>query len=488
MKGKDDDVGFSFDPEPFKSGLKEVTSGLDRLEKTTANVGAKMSGAVFKAVAAVKVAGAMVKGFISTVREQVPEIGMAFGIAKEIALKNFLWPLRQALAPFLQKMLDWVRDHRVLFVKWGQVVANAFTVVMGIAKNLWGVFKSLFDVLWTVIKRFVGGGGFDNAITLFLGKVAIAGEFIKGIFDNIVHNKDFLDFVNGLADLIKGALDLVLGILKAFGKGVAESSLMDAMTPINGIVSALNGLFKSLNDLMKVGGGDGFFTWIGRNFGNSIQQSLLTVAYAIEIVVDALQWLIEAIKSVTALAAGKSLEDIGESMKALAGQQAARWKPLLVSQGGVINNQMENVLGKQGYVDLKKAFEDIGKSFAKGIKIEAAPTYSGDERKAESYKNVYGKYPSWWDSVNKVKVNDAIIQKGKVIEIASDDIITAKKGSTVVSGKDRSGGRSVSFGPMNISLTVTEGSARQAGENFADGYTSRFRNNILDSLVAEGGR
>jgi len=486
MRGKDDDVGFGFDPEPFKSGLKQVTSGLDRLEKTTANVGAKMSGAVFKAVAAVKIAGAMVKSFISTVREQVPEIGMAFGIAKEIALKNFLWPLRQALAPFLQKMLDWVRDHRALFVKWGQTVANVFSVAMGFAKNLWGILKSLFDMLWTVVKKFVGGD-IGNAITLVFGKIAIAGEFIKGIFDKIVHNKDFLEFVNGLADLVKGALDLVLGVLKAFGKGIAESSLKDAMTPINGIVSALNGLFKSLNDLMKTGGGDGFFTWIGRNFGNSVQQSLLTIAYAIEIVVDALQWLIEAIKAVTALAAGKPLEDIGESMKALAGQQAARWKPLLASQGGVINNQMENMLGKQGYVDLKKAFEDIGKSFAKGIKVEAAPTYTGDEKKAESYKNVYGKYPSWWDSVNKVKVNDAIIQKGKVIEIASDDIVTAKKGSTVVSGGDKSGGRSISFGPMSIALTVTEGNARQAGENFADGYTSRFRNNILDSLVAEGG-
>ena len=83
------------------------------------------------------------------------------------------------------------------------------------------------------------------------------------------------------------------------------------------------------------------------------------------------------------------------------------------------------------------------------------------------------------------KVNDAIITKdGKVIHTDPQDNIIATKNLSGAGG--RSVNLSMNFG--NFNFTVTEGNARNAGANFANGLQGQIKNILLDNLVMAGGQ
>jgi len=373
MPSQVEDVGFTFDPKPFLNGLNQVSGGLQKLEK---GIGKAFTAAALK-VAAI---GLAVKGAFSVMKQYIPEIGKSFEFAKDIFFKNFFWPIRQYIAPMLQKMLDWVRDHRALFVKWGGTVVSIFKIVTTFAKGVWSILMAIVNAIKPFIQNFFKGGLADM-VNLLLTKLAVLvswitqgiatlinqakgplGEifglmsdivgqvwkFVKHLFTANAQGKSIRDVFKNVAEAIGLAFKVVLEIVDKLLAGINASQLTDAMTPINGVAAALKGLMKSLDDLFSSKGGGNFVEWIGHNFGNEIQQSLLMVAYAVEVVVDALQWLIQAIKSVTDLAAGKALKDIGKDMAALAAQQGERWKPLLSSQMSLFKDEWKQVSGLFG--------------------------------------------------------------------------------------------------------------------------------------------
>jgi len=77
------------------------------------------------------------------------------------------------------------------------------------------------------------------------------------------------------------------------------------------------------------------------------------------------------------------------------------------------------------------------------------------------------------------KVNDAIItKKGDVVKLNPNDNIYASKGTP--------GGVSIMLNFSGAQFSVSEGNARSAGENFADGLGSKLREILTKDLVLSG--
>jgi hypothetical protein len=155
-----DDVELTFNPNMFLQGVNKLTGSMIQLESSMKKFGtsgnAKMKSVNVSALSLLK-GFTLIQGAVGLVRKamtKIPEIGRSISIAGDIIMKNLLWPLRKELIPILQKMLDWVRDNRAMFVKWGMVVLNIFRIlksfVMGVfnlVKRIWQSFaKSMSDI------------------------------------------------------------------------------------------------------------------------------------------------------------------------------------------------------------------------------------------------------------------------------------------------------------------------------------------------------
>jgi hypothetical protein len=462
--GDDDDVGFRFDPKPFLKGVNDAAGGIKSLGETTSKIASGMGKAFQWALVKVEALKIIGRSALGTVKEFLPELGKTFNIAKDIFFKNFLWPLRQAIAPYLQKLLDWVRDNRTVFVKWGAVVANIFKVVVSIVKDLWGVLVSVAKAIAPIVKGDISAfvnllltkvavlvawiaGGISSLISAVKGPVgevlldiaALAKnvwDFVSGLFKANDHAKSMATFFKDIGGGLKLAFDSVLTVVNSLLNGVKASELKNMMTPLSGIAASFKGLMKTLNDLVGSPGGKGVAEWLGKNMGNNIQQSLILFAVAIEAVVDAIQWLIEGIKMLTALKMGQTMEEVGAMAKALAGEQKARWAPLIAAQAGVMTSSLENF----------------------GMMAPA-----------------------------EEQAHDAIVTKeGRVIHTDPADDIFAVMRRTRTGQTDREparGGMQVSFG--NIQLTVPPGWTGFTPDQAGD-ITEQFRSLILGARIAGG--
>jgi len=336
-----EDVGFTFDPQPFLGGLKQVSQGLgrlgDRTVAATKSMGHAFMGALLK-VEAIKYA---LKGAFNGMKQYMPEIDKTFSIAKDIFLKNLLWPLRQAIAPYLQKLLDWVRDNRAAFVKWGAVLANVFKVAVALVKTLWGALKNIISLFQPFINK-IFKGGLSDFVNLILTKIAMlvawlgvgierlsakAGPIIKDVISIVTNIANAVwtaatNFFKALGDLQIGAT--VSGFFKAI-KDMTESKdfqklagtigtlagqiagevWRDATAFFSGLsawlrpaVSALSdiaGSIKSIWDKIfgTTGGGlNTFFRYLGDFAGGAITGALRLV----ETLLDAIVAIIDYIK------------------------------------------------------------------------------------------------------------------------------------------------------------------------------------------------
>jgi len=132
----------------FLKGLGEISKKLESLVGTTEKSTQKISkGVSISAMSFLKINAALsfAKMGISKLMSNIPEIGQTFKIAGDVITRNFLWPLRQQLMPYLQKFLNWVRDHRAMFVRWGAVLVNVFQVVVQGVKSAINILKPFYE-------------------------------------------------------------------------------------------------------------------------------------------------------------------------------------------------------------------------------------------------------------------------------------------------------------------------------------------------------
>lgn len=147
-----DDIELTYDIKPFKNAMNEMTQAFNKFTKnmqsgqdTTAKKTVQRTKLVGASMAKLAVIGTMLYGVFRLIKRalaEIPEIGQTFKAAGNIILKNLLWPLRIQLIPLLQKIMDWVRDNRSLFIQWGYVIANIFKAIGQVISAMWNLIKS----------------------------------------------------------------------------------------------------------------------------------------------------------------------------------------------------------------------------------------------------------------------------------------------------------------------------------------------------------
>ncbi len=290
------DVSFTFDTKQFENGIKTLNKGMKGMQTTAMTVAKGVAAGMAVATAAIGVFKLGIKGARKLLNEMLsgmPEIGTAFKIMKDIFFRNFLYPIRKAIMPFLQRMLDWVRDHRALFVKWGHVVVGIFRTIIQIGRKvidmfhrIWqGAARILSNIFGVEIKRV---GDLMNImafkisatiqfltilLTPLFQKIGQIAEKIAGFGVKLIKNffQGFSEGAPGAFEQIKKVLDVVkdliqaivdidektgvfsrtLKVLGAAAGGVLLQSLLIVEGTIHGIIFALRALVPTFRILME---------------------------------------------------------------------------------------------------------------------------------------------------------------------------------------------------------------------------------------------
>lgn len=250
-----DGIELTYDTKPFEKAMNKMSGSFDgfttnmvketkKTQKVTAKSGKAIGASFMKLsmIIGVVVAGV---GLIKKAIQGIPEFGASFKIAGDIIQRNLLYPLRMFMLPYLQKMLDWVREHRTMFVKWGGIIVNVFKMI-----------KVGFDILIKVLKSFTDGFkkvisdvfnlSIKNIMDLFNlaifkitallmileAKISPITKAIGGLFATIT--KLFLDFVSSF---IEGTLS----VLEQF----------DVWNDVKTIFQDISSILKEFEPIMK---------------------------------------------------------------------------------------------------------------------------------------------------------------------------------------------------------------------------------------------
>ena len=290
-----DDVAFTFDPNPILSGIKRVSDGMGSMTKS-------ITSGILKAASILGVLALAFKGIKSTLRE-MPEIGEAFGIAKDVFMKNFLWPLRQAVMPLLQKMLDWVRDNRTAFIKWGRVVANIFQSVVMFLGRVIETAKLMFESIGRVFDKIFGGslGKLDEIVNILLFKIASAVEFIGIAIQPVFAWMEQLvmTFMPKIIDLFNTIWGFLSRLVSEVGPPLVDLFQRVIIGALDSIVSLLDGFFSNIGGIeISIGNIVGWFKQLIDNLltANERGDSLLNVFETIGgFAADIFKWIADMV-------------------------------------------------------------------------------------------------------------------------------------------------------------------------------------------------
>jgi phage-related protein len=201
----------------------------------------------------------------------IPEIGRTFQIAGDIIGRNLLWPLRRELMPILQKFLNWVRDHRAMFVRWGTVLVNIFRTIKNIVVGFIDLLSNMWRRLSAGIERIFGRtiGRMTDLANMLIFKISVVAQFILITLEPV-----FKFIVDQFLKLVEYA--------KAFGEGFT-AVIGDLMEPLTDIGNSVARLAKYL---FSAGKGGSFliktFRILGAVLGGAVRIALEGVAQLID--------------------------------------------------------------------------------------------------------------------------------------------------------------------------------------------------------------
>ena len=449
---RDDEVEFPFDIKGFQRAINQMSKSVSSIETKLSKFGNTMQKSVSKGIifATAKI-GLLVKGFKSMMKN-VPEIGQSFKMASDIMNKEFFFPIRQQIMPYLQKMLDWVRDHRALFAKWGQAVADVLKTVIDVGKTLWNTLKDVVEILTNSLQKGLGTSfkSLDEFISVLQVKMSfvtlLIGDAIKEMFNKISPTFEFiiekgseiLDFFTSLVsswlslndngdslaivlgkvyDVFDRIVHIIGNALSGFFEGLVEP-LKNLMTPLDYVVES----FARLLDIFGEDDGSGLrnaFKWFGNFTGGALMVVFEELAWAIDTIVVGIQTLAQS---------GKLLVDIF----------SGDWSKL-----------------GEDWESMKDIFGNYGKR-----------TSMAGQRQIDAFKGMFS-------------VDDGIVTKdGKVIQLNPQDNIYAFKGTPM-------GGITA---PMNMvfNVTVTEGNAQVVGQQLGYSIHKSFVDRLKEQQMVRG--
>ena len=394
--------------------------------------------------------------------------------------------LRQTLAPYLQKILDWFRDHRGEFVKWGTVLVTVFKTGAILAKALWNALKSVVGLIQPLI-RSVFKGGLSDFVNLMLTKIALVVEWISQGFAKLLPNVKPL--VDAVGEIGRAFLNFTGGLFEGFLKRLET----------NGAAESVRKLTQALDDLVKTLFGDYDWKAIGEQIGQALADGLKIGLDVITFIIGQIDYLVQSFK-----AGSIEIELFSRYLKGIVNPKASdapSWKnyqgsldmlkqgrsPWTTDFGAVLFPKLnEEYLRGQA---IQKAIEGavtsditaVGKAIKAGAASAGGVLAAGtakprnawaDFRKLEQATSTAPNPHQEW-----VGIHDAVITKeGRIIKTDPEDDIFARK-------RRSPAGAQVSFG--NIAINVT-GDQRKTG--LIDDITRQFREKVYGVMVAQGYR
>ena len=344
----EDEARFPFDVKGFQKAVDQMSKSISSMETKLNKFGSTMQKSVSKGImfATAKI-GLLIKGFKSMMKN-VPEIGQAFKIAGDVINKEFFFPIRQQIMPYLQKMLDWVRDHRALFAKWGQAVADVLKTVIDVGKTLWNTLKDVTEILTNSLQRGLGTSfkSLDEFISVLQVKIAfvtlLIGDVIKEMFNKISptfeyvieKGSEILNFFTSLAsswlslndngDSLVTVLDKVYQVFDKIVHIIGDSLagfFEGLIPPLKNLMTPLDNIADSFLKLLNIFGEDSnsslrsVFKWLGNFVGNTLVIAFEELAWVIDTIVTGIQTLAQSGKLLTDLFSG-NWSKLGEDWKA----------------------------------------------------------------------------------------------------------------------------------------------------------------------------
>lgn len=447
----DESLGFTFDTASFERGFAKIQKGMQGIQNGAKSVAKGVSRGIKSAamkIGSLFVALKGVKGLLNT----MPEIGKAFGIAKDVFLKNLLFPLRQEIMPLLQKMLDWVRDNRTTFVRWGRVVANVFKSIVTGAKAVIKIGKALFLGLGKLIGRIFGESvnSFEEFMNVLSFKFAVVVTFISGLIGKIT------DIFGGLSVYIEPIIENILSIAGRIGELL--SNLFSPNKEGNSFLTVIKTLAETFAVVFE------FVTGIVDSFLTGFIPAVKELATPLQGIVDKIK---EIFENIFAGERGEKLKAFFETLGHLFGTVLVEaFKAIETIIGWmepIIYGLIDALLGITEFIfpSIKEKREE-----REGMR-EVRAAFTPEEAKALLNQIDDGKTsvsPELENALRVIAVEDALITKdGQVIKFAPDDNIMAFKGNPPT------GGGGVILNIDSINLNVTEGDAKASGQNFIEG-------------------
>lgn len=449
---RDDEVEFPFDIKGFQKAIDQMSKSVSSIETKLSKFGNTIQKSVSKGImfATAKI-GLLVKGFKSMMKN-VPEIGQAFKMASDIMNKEFFFPIRQQIMPYLQKMLDWVRDHRALFAKWGQAVADVLKTVIDVGKTLWNTLKDVVEILTNSLQKGLGTSfkSLNEFISVLQVKMSfvtlLIGDAVKAMFEKISPTfefiiekgaevlsfftdlfgawvtgndtgKNFMNIMNTLYDIFDKIVHVIGDSVASFLQGMLQP-LKDLSAPLD----TVNNAFQRLLDLFGDGENTGLkkvFSWLGNLVGNQLVVAFESLAIAIDTVVSGIQTLAQG---------GNLIKD------------------LFTGNWGALKNDWD-------------AVKDIWKEYGNRTASAGGRIWSAEK--------------------SSVGINDGIVTKdGKVVRLNPEDNIYAFKGTPM-------GGITA---PMNMvfNVTVTEGNVQVVGQQLGYSIHKSFVDRLKEQQMVRG--
>lgn len=260
------EIEFPFDIKGFTKKVNQMSDALSSIGKKVETFGKSVEkhiiGGLTKGLALV---GGLVKGFQS-ITKNMPELTQAFKLASEIVTKEFFFPIRQMVMPYLQKMLDWVRDHRAMFAKWGTLVAQVLRTVIDVAKILWDTMKGIIDTVTGALQKglntsFKSLDEFMNVLALKLTVVAmLVGDAMKNLLSAVSPVLEYviekgLELADSLAPKIGQTVERLMDTLKKLVTQFGEigKAWLETNEDGNSLITILNTLYDIFDKVLTMG-------------------------------------------------------------------------------------------------------------------------------------------------------------------------------------------------------------------------------------------
>lgn len=279
-----DDITLTFNPNMFLDAMKKINLGLETMDRNfqafadrSKSRAEKTKVSTLSIAKGIGVANIAMAGF-RKIMSHIPELGRTFSIVGDIFTRNLLWPLRRELIPVLQKVLDWVRDNRAMFVRWGTVIRNVFVVIKNIIGGIVGILKRFWDGFLSNIERAfnVSVGKMTDIANLLVFKISavvnfllitiepvadvIANLFAKAAVNIASFVSGFMDGMGSVTSIITDTMDVFRDLLylidRITGSGDTMSKVFSTLGTVIGVVvggairvalSLFDGLIFSIN-------------------------------------------------------------------------------------------------------------------------------------------------------------------------------------------------------------------------------------------------